>query len=91
MSDLLIKNIELPKDGSITVTVYSDMVWCDLRTNEYHGEVQIVSPHGRLVDIDRLIRRFRLWGMASVKRNNVETADLLEDFAETDTVLEASE
>ena len=60
MADLLIKDIEMPKNGSITVTVYSDMVWCDLKSNEHHGKVKMVPPHGRLVDAGDVMNRLAL-------------------------------
>ncbi len=118
MSDILIKNIEMPKscytcdfcnDINEDVEGTKSSYVCSLTGSIVHDYANgkasnltnkrqrlsccplvEVKPHGRLVDIDRLIRKFRLWGSASVRRNNVEIADLLEHIAETDTVLEAN-
>ncbi len=100
--DILIKGIEIPKSGSITVTVYSDMVWCDSKTNEHHGEVQIVPPHGRLSDADRIAGVIRTkiddvpcekQGLYSI-RNGAYRDGLIRAYGIVDgapTVLEASE
>ncbi len=97
MSDILIKDMEMPKGNDVLIvdsagTIAKLDTWTGKREAINPLKVKAIElpPHGRLVDIDQLIRKFRLWGLASVRRNNVETADLLEDITETDIVLEAS-
>ena len=87
MSDILIKGIEMPKNGSITITVYSDMVWCDLKNNEHHGKVQTVPPHGRLIDADKLMA---YWKSEELRGGDYTVFHFIESVDRALTVLEAN-
>ena len=51
--DILIKNMEMPKNGDSTViAIYYDGVWCNYTDNELKGKAVALPPHGELVDRD---------------------------------------
>ena len=78
MSDLLIKNMEMPKNGDSTViAIYYDGVWCNYTDNEPNGKAVALPPHGRLIDADIL-------------RMKYEYGDERKKVDESPTVLEAS-
>ena len=96
--DILIKGIELPKEGIITwLTLSHDgkVIVQGSTDGEFESKKELAKAielpsHGRCVDVDTIIRQLRKWGDAPIKRDNFEIANLLESLAETDTVLEAS-
>lgn len=64
---LLIKNMDMPKNGEITIAFASDengenTLARILDTNgkpiEHKGVVEIHTPHGRLIDADKLLESF---------------------------------
>ena len=55
--DLLIKNMEMPKEGSVVIEIYSDGVWCDYKSSQHHEKAIELPPHGRLIDADELIEK----------------------------------
>lgn len=59
MSDLLIKSMKMPKDGTgMYCIVFSDGKACaSYKPFEWH-EVVTVPPHGRLGDLDKLEKLF---------------------------------
>ena len=99
--DILIKYMEMPSCCSSCPFLYAHYGEMGCR---FVGRIkEIFSPnrpkdcplvpvpeHGRLIDVDAVIRQLRKWGDAPIKRDNFEIANLLESLAETDTVLEAS-
>ena len=49
--DILIKNMEMPKNGDSTViAIYYDGVWCNYTDNELKGKAVALPPHGNLKD-----------------------------------------
>ena len=48
--DILIKNMEMPKEGSVVIEIYSDGVWCSIKSHLYHGKAIELPPHGDLKD-----------------------------------------
>lgn len=62
---ILIKGIDLPKEGRLKIEITSDgLVWIDTGRRFYaHKDyaIQIDRPHGRLIDGDKLIGEFIDW------------------------------
>ena len=96
--DILIKNMEMPKScitGKLPYYEYcpffGDCSKASAKTERPSDCPLIPVPeHGRLIDVDAVIRQLRKWGDAPIKRDNFEIANLLESLAETNTVLEAN-
>ena len=66
--DILIKNMELPKDtGSVTVTIYSDGstgIWTEQEMIPGGMAIEL-PPHGDLVEISKAREALRIHGQAS--------------------------
>ena len=82
MPDILIKNMNKPKN-------------CVLEEHLSDGsivkhEVIELPPHGRLVDIDRIIEILEKNSDAGIPRTNAEVACLLRELAKYSTIVEAS-
>lgn len=56
--DVLIKNMTLPKEGSVVIEIYSDGLWCDYKSNLHHGKAIELPPHGKLFDADTVADYF---------------------------------
>ena len=50
---ILIKGMDMPNDGGITVNIYADGV-VTYYSGETIGEAVSIPPHGRLIDADAL-------------------------------------
>lgn len=69
MSDLLIKGMDMPKNGLVTIELASEETGTNILARitddktgkliEYKGVVEIPTPHGRLIDADRLEDRIK--------------------------------
>ena len=85
MSDILIRDMKLPKNYPYRLTLHSDGRVEDHTGYSGHEHYQAVElpPHGRLGDLDKLYK----------EANNINYAsacDILEEICCADTVLEAS-
>lgn len=92
MADILIKNMEMPKEGCHhTLSIYSDgSVEIGSRNNYMAIEL---PPHGRLIDADVFFRRvqkqtIKLFGEKSKEYSYF--LDILDMIKSAPTVLEAS-
>lgn len=97
MGDILIKNMEMPKDNTYILLSPEDGLVLEKIGSMYHVTTSFVEvkPHGRLVDADLLkesIKGLRL--EKKLKDGAVQTIDLEELFNkyldDAPTVLEAS-
>lgn len=85
MSDVLIRGMEMPKDGAkLYMIAFSDGKACaSYKPFEWH-EVVSVPPHGDLIDRDVLIKKAR----TQFDWNDVVD---VEDIANAPTIIEAEE
>lgn len=59
MGDVLIKNIEMPKEGRLTLQISADgavyvVNSCRITAETYTTDAVPIPPHGRLIDADAL-------------------------------------
>lgn len=98
--DVLIKNMEMPKKGHFLFQISANGdVWVSNRNDEGTGIIIATAielpPHGRLVDIDRMISESRRKNLPFKIESTDDLADFLETYADLDktdhtVVLEAS-
>ena len=55
--DLLIKNMEMPKEGSVVIEIYSDGVWCDYKSSQHHEKAIELPPSRCQWYLEREARR----------------------------------
>ena len=93
MADILIKGLALPPKGDtygLHLSIFPNgEVYVEYDEQPTATAIEL-PQHGRLIDVDSLIKEFRKWAKASVRRSNTETACLLEELAKLDTIVEAS-
>ena len=64
MSDLLIKNMEMPKERKMFVIETDGSVWEQIADTSYFCtgyKAVAIPPHGRLIDADALIEQTQNW------------------------------
>lgn len=58
MSDILIKNMKMPKDDIKTLMIFPDgnvRIWgTDIDPDEWAEAIEVPTPHGRLIDADAI-------------------------------------
>lgn len=90
--DILIKNIELPKDGFTRMMLWSDGgVAIEVNPNNYEqldDNVIELPPHGRLIDVE--ILKETLMKSAYPEQREWYFAEACQFIDEAPTVLEAS-
>jgi len=92
MSDILIRNMKLPKNYPYRLTLYSDGHVKDHTGFSGHGHYQAieVQPHGELIDKDTVLDILRTYlQMVSIDADIANK--VYEIVYEAPTVLEASE
>lgn len=79
--DILIKNMEMPKEGSVVIEIYSDGVWCSIKSHLYHGKAIELPPHGDLIDRNELpltcITDYKLEGHSVIEFEDVLNAPVI--------------
>ena len=103
MSDILIKNIKLPKGNPCRLTLYAEGGAIQHLEDKsvIVGKWKALEPHGRLIDADKLLKELSDCEMKSYgyngscddceDRNICRVKGLLKDIEDAPTVLEASE
>lgn len=65
---ILIKGMEMPKDDTKVVLIFSDgnvRVWGeDIDTDEWKKAVEVPTPHSRLVDCDEVFQRLQRFSIS---------------------------
>lgn len=87
---ILIKGIEMPKEESITIQILpSGAVYLNSKLAYEAGAVEISTPHGRLIDADKLLEKaFWDYNEATHDYNNFKVVSEY-DIADVPTVIEA--
>ncbi len=92
MSDILIKNMEMPKEGCHhTLSIYADGS-VEIGSKNNYMAIEL-PPHGRLIDADKLAKSLELWGYSAVDRYctmTISNAIVKEILSQAPTVLEAN-
>ena len=95
MADLLIKGMELPKNGAIKIGIDADGTltligkWTGelyIPYGKYIGKVVEIPTHGRLIDADELLNSIGDYGLVGNERWHMERLVI-----DAPTVIEASE
>ena len=87
MADILIKNMEMPKNYPYRMTLYSDGHIEDHTGYSGHGHYQAIElpPHGRLVSVDEVQKKMSYYGFHAI---DMTIHEFIED--ELTTILEAN-
>ena len=97
MAEILIKGLALPKPSTypITLSIYPNgNIYIHHELSDYKA-IEVPTPHGRLVDIDRMISDSKGKAMPVYVQTLDDLADMLETYADLDktdhtVVIEAS-
>lgn len=101
MSDILIKGMEMPKDGFITITVTSDgrvvgnskkeSGKFEYLSNEDIAKAVPIPPHSRSIDADALIAWFKEWYDLNADVEVWQMIQMLADEQVAPTIIPAEE
>ena len=89
MADILIKGLALPKNYPYRLSIQSDGTVTEHTIGAKATAIEL-QPHGRLVDIDRIIEILEKFSDVGIPRTNAEVACLLKELAKYWTIVEAS-
>lgn len=87
--DILIKNMEMPKERKMFVIEADGSVWVQIKDTSYFctGSKAVALPsHGRLCDLDALIEHETY----NIKQALFDTDEVLEDLKNAPVILEAN-
>lgn len=91
MSDILIKNMEMPKERKMFVIEPDGSVWVQIKDTSYFctGSKAVALPehHGRLCDLDSLIEHETY----NIEQALFDADEVLEDLKNTPVIVEATE
>lgn len=97
MSDILIKNMEIPKDCKyVDVRIFNNGIATTSSAEEpFYKKMDVVevsTPHGRLVDCDEVFQRLKLFSIANPYLQEQIDSDLcalVRWFGTAPTIIEA--
>lgn len=100
MSDILIKNVDIPDDNPLVLMLTSDGLVCEKIGSMFHVADALwneVPPHGRLIDADELVGNINDTYCEECPKTKpimckaCEYEDIMDDIENAPTVLEANE